>query len=117
MSPKQTRYRLLLDEMLPAREKFPELNKFHNVRHIVHDFHKSGLTDDLVVSLAKKEKRIVVTKNSRHFLSLCMKHGVGLIGLTEEMPYEEIDKTITAKLRDLKITKEYIKISRSPRKR
>jgi uncharacterized protein (DUF433 family) len=33
VSPRQNRYKLL-DEMLPKRDNFPTLNKYHNIRHI-----------------------------------------------------------------------------------
>lgn len=55
MSPHQDRYRLLLDEMLPKRDKFPILNKLHNLRHIVHDFKGSGLSDEKVVAMPEEE--------------------------------------------------------------
>lgn len=117
MSPKQARYLILLDEMLPAREKFPELNNSHNVRHLVHDFHKLGLEDKKVILLAKKENRIIITKNTRHFFQECKDLGVTLIGVTEEMPAEEIDKDIMAKLRRISHNETYIKISKKPRKK
>jgi len=119
MPRRQVRFKILLDEMLPAREKFPELNNYHNVRHIVHDFGKSGLTDDKVIALAKKEGRIIVTKNIRHFRTTCRAGGVGLIGVSEDMPIELTDREIMAKLRKRKmaVPEMFQKVTRPPRRR
>ncbi len=42
MSPRQKRYKILLDEMLPRRQKLPGLNHLHNVKHILHDLTRSA---------------------------------------------------------------------------
>lgn len=99
MSPRNRRYKLLLDEMLPRRTKYPLLNCFHDVRHIVHDYKKSGSSDIEVLKLSAKEGRILVTKNIKHFRPVGTEHGVDIIGVTETIPPEELDKSIMAKLR------------------
>jgi predicted nuclease of predicted toxin-antitoxin system len=56
--------------MLPRKEKYPQLNNYHNTRHIVHDLKKEGSSDEGVVKIAMKTDRIIVTKNIRHFRDL-----------------------------------------------
>lgn len=47
------KYHLLLDENVEARKQFTKLNNFHNVRHIITDFHMSGIKDIDVFELGK----------------------------------------------------------------
>lgn len=110
--PKRSRCKLLLDEMLPKRQLVPRVNHYHNVRHVAHDYRLSGITDVEVVKLAKKEKRIVVTNNTRHFRKLGLKFAVEIIGVDQGMGLEEIDKKLLAKLRSWKQKKgiKYTKI-------
>lgn len=117
MSPKQFRYKLLLDEMFPARKNFPETNKLHNLRHITHDFKRSGTKDLTVVNLAKKEKRILISKNEKHMVDLCINASVTLICVTEKMQNEEIDRQIISILKNLNPKDLIIKLSHKPRKR
>ena len=117
MSPKLNRYKLLLDEMFPTRKNFPEINKFHNLQHITHDIKKSGSKDQTVVKLAKKENRILISKNEKHMVDLCIKANVTLICVTEKMQNEEIDKQIISILKDLNPKDLIIKLSHKPRKK
>lgn len=96
---KPHRYKLLLDEMFPKRNRFPLLNNYHDLKHITHDFKKSGIEDTKVVAIAKKENRIVISKNFRHFRKICNENKVDLISIAENMPAELIDKQINAYLR------------------
>jgi len=102
--------------MLPKRDKFPILNKLHDLRHIVHDVKGSGLKDEDVVLFAKKQQRILISKNDKHMIALCNLHQVQLICITEVMPEEEIDKKIVAMLSKWVSNKPIFKISHSPRK-
>lgn len=99
MSPRHRRYNLLLDEMLPRREKFPVLNNLHNLKHIVHDLKKSGAKDREVVRLAKRQNRIIITKNTKHFETLCREEKVDVLGVSEVASPEELDGSIMAHLR------------------
>ena len=118
MSPRQTRFRLLLDEMHPGRDKLPILNKLHDLKHIKHDFDLPSIVQDpKVVSFAKKEKRILISKNEKHMIDLCRENKVSLICIKEKIPNEEIDSKITAFLKKRKNQDIFIyKISHSPRK-
>lgn len=119
MSPRQRRYKLLLDEMFPRRESFPVLNKTHDVRHIVHDLRKSGAKDEAVLGIAKKSGRILVTKNIKNFQQKCKAYRVDVFGVTEAIPFEELDKAIMGRLRRREGTRmvgRFTKIVRAPRK-
>jgi predicted nuclease of predicted toxin-antitoxin system len=104
MSPRQNRYKLLLDEMLPSRGNFPELNNLHDLKHIAHDRNLSGAPDETVVALAKKEGRILISGNEKHMIGLCKMNGVPLICVTESMANEEIDSLIVSHLKKDKIS-------------
>ncbi len=114
MSPRQSRLKLLLDEMFPGRNNFPELNKIHNLKHVIHDFHIVNNQDQSVVNLAKKEKRILISRNEKHMIGLCKVAGVPLICITEAMTYEEIDSQIVSILKKRKIT--LLKLSKPVRR-
>ena len=72
--------------MIYPREKLPQLNKFHNVRHIVHDLDKIEAKDPEVIKIAKQQQRIVITKNIKHFYTLCRESQVDMIGVSEIIP-------------------------------
>lgn len=116
MSPRPNRYLLLLDEMFPSRKAFPRLNKYHNLKHVFHDFHLDNNQDENVVKLAKIQKRILISKNKKHMVRLCEKEQVKLICITETMDWEEIDSIATAALRKIKASDKIINLSRPTRK-
>lgn len=107
---------MLLDEMFPDRESFPSLNKHHNLRHVAIDFKLNGSPDEDVVQIAKKEVRILVSKNVKHMIILCQKASVPLICITEKMTNEEIDNKIMAKLKTWKSGIISIRLIHSPRR-
>ena len=89
--------KLLLDENLPPRKKFIRLNSRYNVRHIVHDNHKSGISDNELFKIAEKEQRIILTRNEKDFIGNVRKKS-GLIGLSPNLSTEDIDKIVTSML-------------------
>ncbi len=105
MTTRQRRFKLLLDEMFPRRDKYPQLNNYHNIRHITHDLKEKGSSDEEVVKLAKKLGRIVITKNIKHLRELGEKHSVDILGISETIPPEKMDKQIMAILRKRKYIK------------
>src|SRR3990172_7907996 len=105
MTTSQIRFNLLLDEMLPRREKYPLLNNYHNVRHIVHDLKKEGVPDETLIKLAKELGRIVVTKNIKHLQGMGSKHKVDIIGVSELLAPEKLDNNIMTILRRRKFIK------------
>ena len=119
MSPRPKRFKILLDEMFPRRIKYPALNRHHDVKHIVHDYQKGGITDVRLLELARKDNRIVITKNIKDFQFQCQPYRVDVIGVTETIPPEELDKSIMAKLRSWgkpKMSGRFTKIIKPPRK-
>lgn len=58
-----------------------------------------GALDTTVYSLATKEKRLIITFNDKDFKDLAAKSkSTGIIGVSNNLPYEQIDKRITALL-------------------
>ena len=105
MTTRKKRFKLLLDEMLPRKDRFPQVNNYHNVRHIVHDLKKPGSSDEDVIKIANKLNRIVITKNIKDFRMLGEKYKVDIFGVTETIPFERLDKRISAILRRRKYQK------------
>lgn len=93
---KPRRYKLLLDENISPRERFPILNSRHAVKHLVHDLKKSGITDLDVYKLAKRRKSLIVTFNKKHFERLAGdSKDTGIIAVSINVSDEQIDKKIT----------------------
>jgi hypothetical protein len=85
----------------------------------VHDFKKEGINDDQVLKLAKSEGIIFVTKNIKHFKSVIKIIAVDVIGVTEILLPEELDKLIMAKLKKwkaIKMSGRFVKIVRISKK-
>lgn len=102
---KHIRFRLLLDEMMPERKDFAQLNKYHNLRHINHDLHFPGIEDFQVITLAKETGRIIITKNIKHYRIECEREKVDMIGVSETTTPFNLDQKISAYLRKRKSTK------------
>lgn len=93
------KHKLLLDENFPVRTYFPVLNRRFDVKHIGADFNKGGLSDPKVYDLARKEKRIVVTRNIKDFDKLALtSNETGVIGISSNLTFEQVDKKLTALL-------------------
>lgn len=101
-SKKHTRYKLLLDEGLPRREKFPQLTNLHNVVHVTHDFGKSGLKDPEVYALAKREERMVVVFNTKDFRPMVAPGKPTVITLSSGLTNKRIDQKLCKALKELK---------------
>lgn len=89
--------KLLLDENLPQRKKFTRLNNRFNLRHVVHDYHRSGISDKELFKIAEKQQRIILTLNEKDFIGKARKKS-GLIGLSPNLSTEDIDKIVTSML-------------------
>jgi len=96
---KPQRYKILLDENISPRTRFSILNSRHNVKHLVHDLKKSGITDLEVYIFAMKTKRLIVTFNKKHFEKIAGKSkDTGVIAVSTNVSDEQIDKKITSLL-------------------
>jgi hypothetical protein len=99
MPSKFYKHKLLLDEGFPPRIYFPRLNQRFNVKHIKSDLKKVGLPDEEVYDIAARQKRLIVTYNTKDFKRLAHKSkDTGVIGVTPLMSYSHIDNKLTSLL-------------------
>ncbi|MEU5425714.1 DUF5615 family PIN-like protein [Streptomyces olivoreticuli] len=92
------KHKLLLDENLPPRSLFPQVNERFDVKHVNIDLHQGGIDDPTVYRLAVKEQRIIVSQNWRHFLKLVgAGQDSGVIAVTGN-DWGRIDKQLTSTL-------------------
>lgn len=95
--PRFHRHKLLLDEGLPYRTRFPRLNSRHDLKHVKGDLKKSGLSDEKVYEIAKRTNRLLIIFNIKDFRDLAIKSKkTGIIGVSQNLSVEEIDKKLTA---------------------
>ena len=93
------KHKLLLDENMPHRDAFPNLNSKFDVKHLVDDLNQSGLPDPAVYQLALTQKRILVTYNTKHFRPLAgSRNDAGIIGVSANLPNAQVDTKLTALL-------------------
>lgn len=93
------RYKLLLDENMAPRERFPILNSRHDVKHLVHDLDRIGISDDRVHTLAIKTQRLIVTFNRKHFAPMGGKSKeTGVIAIPPTVSNGQIDTKLVALL-------------------
>lgn len=93
------KHKLLLDENMRPRRRFPRLNSRFDVKHIREDLKRGGITDAEVYLLAAKQNRVLVTYNTKHFLSLAgTMHDAGIIGVSAHLTTAQVDTKLTALL-------------------
>lgn len=93
------KHKLLLDENFPIRTYFPTLNRRFDVKHIGADLNQEGLADPKVYALARKEKRLLVTRNIKDFEELAlMGNDTGVIGVSSNLTFKQVDIKLTALL-------------------
>ena len=96
---KPQRFKLLLDENISPRERFPILNNRHDIKHLVHDLKKGGISDSQVYITAIKENRLIVTFNKKDFEAIAEKsEKTGVIAISINVPDDQIDKRIVSLL-------------------
>lgn len=105
-SKKHTRYKLLLDEGLPPRERFPQLNNLHAIQHIKHDLKKGRSKDPEIYKIAEKEKRMVLVFNTKDFKPLIEPQKPSVIALSTGLTNEQIDLKLCKILKNLKHNQE-----------
>lgn len=78
---------------------FPRLNELFDVKHIRDDLNSGGLPDPQVYQVAIKQKRLLVTYNSKDFKALASEsQETGIIGISPHLPLHQIDTKLTALL-------------------
>ena len=92
MPPRFYKHKLLFDEGVYARQLFQRVNGRYNVKHVKHDLHKEGMSDIEVYKIAVKQKRIIVTFNTKDFRKFANQNtNSGVIGITEKLTPEKLD--------------------------
>ena len=93
------KHKLLLDENMDLRQKFPRLNEHLDVKHVAHDLKHGGDSDTVVYELAVSQGRIILTQNAKHFRPLVgTKQDAGCIAIPPHWLPAEIDTRLTALL-------------------
>lgn len=101
-SKKHARYKLLLDEGLPFKEKFPKLNNLHTLRHINHDLRRGGARDSQIYEIAVKDGSMVVVFNTKDFKVLIRRNNPSVISLSSGLTNKQIDLRLCKVLKNLK---------------
>lgn len=93
------KHKLLLDENVPVRSYFPNLNSRFTVKHLKADLNLAGLPDIKVYKLSQKTGQIIVTYNVKDFAPLVENDPKGtVIGIPPNLAPEQVDKKLTALL-------------------
>lgn len=94
------KYKLLLDENMAPRSRFPRLNEYYDVKHLRDDCHRGGLPDPAVYRFAVAQRRVLVTENWTDFLSLVgTQDDLGVIGVPSAWTTSQVDTKLAALLR------------------
>jgi predicted nuclease of predicted toxin-antitoxin system len=94
------KHKILLDEHLLNRRKYPLLNEHFDVKHIAMDLGLAGLKDPQVYDFAVKSGRIIITRNGKHFRPLAgTKEDAGIIAVSAEASPAQVDTALTALLK------------------
>ena len=93
------KHKLLFDENMPDRKTFPRLNELFDVKHIRDDLNSGGLPDQQVYDLARKQKRLLVTYNIKHFKDLATRsQESGVIGIPPHLRLHQVDTKLSVLL-------------------
>lgn len=99
MPPKIYKHKLLLDEGVYPRQILSKTNSRHSIKHVRHDLKKGGISDSEVYEIAKKQKRIIITYNSKDFRKFTRQNKkVGIIGITQGLTPERLDTKLNSLL-------------------
>lgn len=100
-SKNRTRHRLLLDEGVHLPQKYPNLNKRHDLTH-VYWANLKGKSDEKVFEFARKESRMIVVFNVKDFKKLIRPDGPSVISLSVNLSDRQADLKIGKTLKNLK---------------
>src|SRR3712207_6597685 len=93
------KFKLLLDENMPPRQRFPRLNSRYDVKHIREDLNTTGLKDPPVYDLAQTLNRVIITFNGDDFKKLVgQSTQTGVINISQNLRNDQIDTKLTALL-------------------
>ena len=106
------KHKLLFDEGLPFPVKYPRTNARYDLKHILGDLKRSGLSDEKVYAFAVKTKRLLVIFNIKDYKELASKSkNTGIIGISQNLTTEQIDKKLGALLDRSKASTLYGKLT------
>ena len=93
------KFKLLLDENMPPRQRFPRLNSRFDLKHIRDDLNQAGLKDPPVYALAQKLNRLIITFNGDDFKNMVEQNTqTGVINISTNLRNDRIDTKLTALL-------------------
>lgn len=99
MPKKLFKYKILLDENMPGRANLPSLNRKFNLKHISVDYKLTGLSDPEIYEFALKNKRLIVTYNTKDFEKLAeLSNNTGIIGVSANLTLSQADKKLSSLL-------------------
>src|SRR3989344_6410901 len=99
MTRKFYKHKLLLDEGFYYKKDLPITNSRFDVKHVVGDYKQGASSDAKIYELAKREGRILITLNIKHFKPLfSTSKSAGVIGISPNLTLDQIDKKLTALL-------------------
>lgn len=102
------KHKLLFDENMPPRTRYPRLNKHFDVKHIKLDFNKAGVSDLEVYKVACAQSRIIITINRSDFEPLAgTEEDLGIIAIPDGQAAIRTDTKLTALL--MKHRQKYFK--------
>jgi predicted nuclease of predicted toxin-antitoxin system len=91
------KFKLLLDENMPPRQRFPRLNSRYDIKHIRDDLNQYGLKDPAVYALADTLHRLIITFNGDDFRKMVDKStATGVINISANLRYDQIDTKLTS---------------------
>src|SRR5260221_2139310 len=102
LMPKKSFYKhkLLFDENMPPRTRYPRLNSQFDVKHSKLDLHHPGITDEEIYKLACLQGRIIITINRDDFKPLIgTENDFGVIALPDGQSVLKTDTKLTALLK------------------
>ena len=94
--------KILLDEGLPPRVRFTNLNSYFDVKHIKFDLKKGGVTDEEVYLIAKQQARLLITLNIKDFKPRVSSNNPSIIGVSARLTVKAMDQKLTKLLKSLK---------------
>jgi predicted nuclease of predicted toxin-antitoxin system len=93
------KHKLLFDENMPPRQRFPSLNEHFDVKHVSHDYNKGGIVDEEVYKIAYEQGRIIITINRDDFEKLVgTKDDYGVIAVVDGPAAARTDSKLTSLL-------------------
>jgi len=93
------KFKLLLDENMVPKNQLSKLNAKFDIKHIAQDLKHGGFSDLEVYEFAGKSGRLIVTYNWKDFEKFVdTSSKTGVIGVSTNLPIENVDKKLTALL-------------------